>query len=121
MKKKQLEVGDEVVGITSGFAGSSLYDFYIIDRVTQTQAIAGSLRFKRELEKEFMGDGCRVREFGNTYSRTSWLVATDKHRKAAEEANRRRVAIRRIEDIRWRDQNLDTLEAVCEALDKFPS
>ena len=65
----QLQIGDIVVG-EHLYSGISLYK---IDRITATQAISGTTKFKRAYENN------RIRAIGETfsYTRTTYQLAND--------------------------------------------
>lgn len=107
-----LNVGDVVVAV-AGY-GKTSYHFITIERVTRTQAVSGHYRFKRQTKHPWGGKGpfCVDLIGDGMWSRTSYEVATPKHREDANVAERRRRAERVIHETRFSDLPLEVLESI---------
>ena len=107
-----LNVGDVVVAM-SGY-GRTSYRFITIERVTRTQAVSGHYRFKRQT-KNWWGKGGSfgVDAIGDgMWSRTSYELATPKHREDADIAERRQRCESIIRGTRFSDLPLEVLESI---------
>ena len=103
---QQLKAGDEVaIAFRGGFRGNN-YTFAIVTKITATQIVVGSQRYK-------ISSGRKIGEGYSSY----WLQRPTDELKAEIALSKETSQLRyQIESINWRDQPIEILRAVNEVL-----